>query len=182
MNEKPILFSGPMVRALLAGIKTQTRRLVKYNNMLGEPAEWCSSVAEPGWIHICGDFRRFCPYGQPGGRLWVRETWRSMGKCNKGTDVVFYRADGHVDGPWRPSIFMPRWASRITLEITEVRVQRLQEISEADARAEGAKHMPDHRWHFREIWDSINGKKYPWASNPWVWCLTFKRVDTAPGV
>jgi hypothetical protein len=155
------------------------------------------------------------PYGalwQHGGdRMWVRETWQAEpGPLRPGTAIVYredYRDDSHgYDGEkspegkyrtWRPSIFMPRWASRITLEITDVRVQRLQEISEDDAQAEGVCCRSDlawghggvgdqmaewavnhgHRFAFRELWDSINGKTFPWDSNPWVWAITFKRIE-----
>jgi hypothetical protein len=168
-NAKPILFRGPMVRAILAGTKTQTRRI-------------CQGQRELSNEH---DFQiDRCPYGT--GRMWVREAWRVHGGAEyeymRDPGSLMFRADMEErfdcnDYRWRPSIFMPRWASRITLEITGVRVQRLQEITEADAKAEGAKHMPDHRCHFREIWDDINSKRAPWASNPWVWALTFKRVE-----
>jgi hypothetical protein len=194
MREKPILFSGPMVRAILAGTKTQTRRIVK-----PQPPTGCTgmeSIDSPPfqgfrflpvglWPEDPRYGNRSCPYGQPGGRLWVRETWAW---CTKADGHHIYKADGdgigncHVDGDrWRPSIFMPRWASRITLEITEVRVQRLQEISVQDAIAEGIAKSPtsyprDERDDFRDLWDSINANKYPWASNPYVWALTFKKI------
>jgi hypothetical protein len=134
MKERPILFSGPMVRAILAGTKTQTRRVVKYHHLLGEPIAWCAAAKaqEPGWVYIVGDYRRFCPYGVPGSRLWVRETF-AMNEA-KGGPPVIYRADHgqaqsvFIERPhsaewdvvvtrWKPSIFMPRSASRILLEI-----------------------------------------------------------------
>jgi hypothetical protein len=142
-----------------------------------------------------------CPYGYPSDRLWVRETWARSNdaRSTKFTDDVLYaadfssrwRGDAHFDGRWRPSIHMPRWASRITLEITEVRVQRLQGISEEDAFAEGVAANPYHmadgtidegmsisaRANFASLWDSINGSRAPWSENPWVWAITFKRVE-----
>lgn len=203
MKERPILFSAPMVRAILDGAKTQTRRVVK----LGAPPRGCrpwrlqgndnirfpvfvADADAPGDFGAAGSIK--CPYGVPGDRLWVRETW-----YGDTLDGVVYRADiDQLDeGQWRPSIFMPRWASRITLEITDVRVQRLQDISEEDARAEGCtgrdpepadeggtiyawkgrSAAPDARAHFAALWDSINGDG-AWAANPWVWALTFKKV------
>ena len=157
MTEKPILFSGPMVRAILDGRKTMTRRTHR----------------------IEAD------------RLWVRETW------SYDEPQVIYRADYNGDvppeGKWRPSIFMPRKFSRITLEATGVRVERLQEITEEDAIGEGVfdggclncggtqpcgcdNPVPDARDSFIWIWDSLNGKTYPWASNPFVWVIEFRRV------
>ena len=223
MKERPILFSGPMVRAILDGRKTQTRRLVKHIPMLGEPKAWCATAKaqEPGWVHIVGDYTRFCPHGQPGTHLWVRETFCcKMGvdgyiykngkqECyyrateNKqitkddGNGGTEYRQNGVEASPWSPSIFMPRWASRITLEITDVRVERLQCIGESDAMAEGIP-LPNEQsqfsgawWTnydgighstqsgilvFSHLWDSINAKRCPWESNPWVWAITFRRI------
>ena len=183
MKERPILFSGEMVRAILEGRKTQTRRIVKD----GTPDDWNA-----------------CPYGVIGDRLWVRETWRLwdvlenyVGGQNTatvqykagplGSDRVLTVSDeqrGNLSNlendRWRPSIFMPRWASRITLEITGVRVERLQEITEKDALAEGVGYaitrdckVPQ----FARLWDQINGKHAPWESNPWVWVVEFKRVS-----
>jgi hypothetical protein len=205
MREKPILFSGPMVRAILAGTKTQTRRIVK-----PQPPTGCTgmeSIDSPPfqgfrflpvglWPEDPRYGNRSCPYGQPGGRLWVREAWAKNTDAvgTKFDDPILYRADFQTGsgsdwwrnsslfgGNWRPSIFMPRWASRITLEITEIRVQRLQEISAQDAIAEGIAKSPtsyprDERDDFRDLWDSINANKYPWASNPYVWALTFKKI------
>lgn len=188
-REKPILFSGPMVRALLDGRKTQTRRIVR-----GIPADAVN-------VRLVGDDLKFgdyagpeaqpgrygripCPYGDPGDRLWVRETWaRDVEGCDQG---LSYRAD-HIDplgdGPanpmrWRPSIYMPRWASRITLGVTDVRAQRLQAISECDILAEGVEQQ-DHevlRDTWARLWDSINDKRAAWASNPWVWAVTFSVI------
>jgi hypothetical protein len=188
---RPILFSGPMVKAILEGRKTMTRRVAAVTD------EGC----KPGFITpTCGFVPRkvaehatYCPYGRPGDHLWVRETWvdlRGMGvtyledgePCN-----IAYAADTKPgsDGDkariaygikWKPSIFMPRTASRITLEITNVRVERLQNITEEDAEQEGVASNVACLIEFHKLWESINGKKYPWASNPWVWVIEFKRV------
>ena len=241
MKESPILFSAPMVRALLAGTKTQTRRIFKPDRMTwdangryttyamrgGELSTTGSGPFKPSsWLH-------YCPYGQPGDRLWVRETWQvaretldyeTGGEYNvfEWTDELgdprlhlngdarfgmkaglFYVADGEHKNPsvfynltgidnktilrpreitWRPSIHMPRWASRISLGITSVRVERLQDISEADAIAEGVRnslHLPGGRFareNFAHLWWTINGDG-SWESNPWVWVIEFKRVE-----
>lgn len=193
MKARPILFSAPMIKALLAGTKNQTRRTIK-------PQPDCGFiVGAPG--------SPACPYGAPGDLLWVRETWarnaHQVSDTRMDTSLV-YRADGEsraldngCELPWRPSIFMPRQHSRLTLRITEVRVQRLQEISEADAQAEGVsdaalsarslhrfnnmKPWPElYRPMYSLLWDEINGAG-SWAANPWVWALTFevlqKNVD-----
>jgi len=187
MIERPILFSAPMVRALLSGTKTQTRRVVK-----NPPSIWT--------IHSIQEQR--CPYGQAGDRLWVRETWAKWGRddqCGEGpsqTHEPIYRADSYPwdwGDKWRPSIYMPRWASRITLEIIAVRVERLQDISSADAIAEGIEpcasggewrnyldSAPNRdaltpRVSYRSLWESINGPG-SWAANPWVWVVEFKRM------
>lgn len=210
MKERPILFSGAMVRALLAGTKTQTRRAIKlpHMNPLGawEPME----VGGPNggrlrdgstipaqqsiWHTRTGD-SLLCPYGQPGDRLWVREAFAWSKDDPARCEFVAYRAThGFPNGPkWKPSIHMPSWASRITLEITEVRVERLQDISEADAKAEGIKAMgveADGGWHteggrhfhctdprqsYYSLWESINGPG-SWGANPWVWTVSFKRI------
>jgi hypothetical protein len=179
-----------MIRALLEGRKTQTRRIVKP----GPPDGLAMHASGDGWryegVDYRGDAVERCPYGVPGDRLWVREAWSEHVGSFGESRVAFYRADGDERaGPWKPSIHMPRWASRITLELTDVRVQRLQEISEEDAKAEGIQtddmnHVvrPDGinwggaRGEFAALWESINGKRAPWDSNPFVWCLTFKLV------
>ena len=195
MTVRPILFSGPMVVALLEGRKTQTRRLVK-----GTVVDDAAGV--PAAVRIKGDehVRLPCPYGEPGDRLWVRETWRPMSwdrlAPTRGEEIEYAAdraVDDDTDGPrWRPSIFLPRWASRLTLEIRSVRVERLHAITEDDARAEGIDGQaaiparingkrgsvhcfgPDAtRKAFALLWDGINGKRAPWASNPWVWCIGF---------
>lgn len=142
-KERPILFSGPMVRAILEGRKTQTRRVLK-----GDALAWIDDAGFlPGFVGHHDN--HLCPYGQPGDRLWVRETWFNDAIFGKPEPV--YRADGSFDeqferhrlgqvGPfkWIPSIHMPRWASRINLGVTGIRVERLQDITEEDAKAEGA--------------------------------------------
>jgi len=198
-----------MVRALLEGRKTQTRRVVKQLQGM-DPADVRLARTQGGYpdgvrpvweCDFCEPdiFSTPCPYGQPGDRLWVRETWQSVpfgphrdwpgcpdlrpqkpSEWNR-TAVVIWRADGEMPGSeiWRPSIHMPRWASRITLEITGVRVERVQEISEADMYAEGLDRAPygDPSAGFQVLWDEINGSRgYGWASNPWVWVLEFQRV------
>lgn len=212
MKERPILFSGPMVRAILEGRKTMTRRVVKLrygadvvvtNGQVWKPAR----VDYAGYVD--------CPYGQVGDRLWVREAFSGphcmdasdgckavppskWGDCSR----IWYWADGNMtEGDWtrpRPSIHMPRWASRILLEIVAVRVERLQDISEADAQAEGVERVVagvgwrrycdpdseevgvppcgDARRSFRSLWKFINGDE-SWNANPWVWVVEFKRVQ-----
>lgn len=176
MKGHPILFSAAMVRAILEGEKTQTRRIARLNAS--------GRVAWKGHNWHCDDpeSRLACPYGQPGDRLWVRETWADT--MSDPPEAV-YRADGerHPSSflKWKPSIFMPRWASRITLEVTGVRVERLQEISKADVIAEGIDGLSDIHagWHqpYAQLWDSINAKRAPWSSNPLVWVIEFKRVQ-----
>lgn len=222
MTERPILFSTPMVKAILDGRKTMTRRAMK-----PQPQ---ALIELNGGFHPTddnGDFmpqskhyadgkhflrcvaKDFCPYGQPGDHLWVRETWCNVPLKPDGKMGAIYKADGPDEcdleiedgwefmGQWRPSIFMPRWASRITLEITNVRVERLNSISREDAIKEGLIHKkgviePDW-WEngksegtylspvtcFEALWDSINGKTYPWSSNPFVWVIEFKRLEAA---
>lgn len=227
MAERPILFRAPMVRAILAGTKTQTRRVVKLPEGAQQVAYWAppggrsrEGWADPGvnyWTER-GNHLDACPYGQPGDRLWVREshlldppidgTWPSVGDTfaavadiperYRNPSYVLYRADEKLTGDWRwrPSIHMPRWASRILLEVTDVRVTRLQDISEAGARAEGAEPIrcaefapadrdlldlplldpaTPHRNGFASLWDSINGAG-AWEANPWVWAVSFRRM------
>lgn len=218
-KERPILFSGPMVRALRDGSKTQTRRVCK-------PAQFYSlstvvEVPDPmerGQVYNGshfgdeeGEVQFACPYGGRGDRLWVRETFVQGWDYDPVTDRIkrydsdgkqipiktWYRADGadigwcDADGweantPWKPSIHMPRAASRITLEITRVRVERLQDISADDARAEGCPDRPipgaeqasvdllAKLW-YHDLWEQINGPG-SWAANPWVWAIEFRRL------
>lgn len=271
MTDRPILFSGSMVRAILAGRKTQTRRLVTHNSKV-QPStaelltEWCKAdprtrvyVSERGGL--CAETHggtaytgAVCPYGVAGDRLWVRETHRVVGWNDVERATVEYQADGTklshdvvvpdydawvekrcaalerqgatqhwkkgeeyaslrlpegVEQEWTPSISLQRWASRITLPVALVRVERLQDITEDDARAEGLakltkdggvtyKHgiadrdgLPgndDDGWHwcewevdprkaFAKLWDSINSERAPWASNPWVWVVSWKEAE-----
>ena len=207
MTDRPILFSAPMVQAILDGRKTQTRRAVKPQPageiVRGEP-DFNHWIDTKYWERQNQKENRgigtrgfACPYGQPGDRLWVRETFGHFERNENfapGCDV-FYRADGEslAVEPWRPSIHMPRWASRITLEITSVRVERLQEISIEDAKAEGAwgpddsivQKVADYfgtdifsanpRKAFQMLWESINGPD-SWAANPWMWAIEFRRL------
>lgn len=215
MKERPILFSGPMVRAILEGRKTQTRRVLKHDPSDDwKPAYYCdingydedgelSPDVVIGWgaVNQDGDEGYVCPYGKPGNRLWVRENFSGPYGCRnlKPKDwpdnaPIWHWADGNpVKGDWtkpKPSIHMPRWASRITLEITGIRVERLQDISEADAKAEGcapawldaddhetihADQRPTYRRGFSRLWCGINGPE-SWDANPWVWVIEFQRV------
>jgi hypothetical protein len=208
VKERPILFSGPMVRAILAGHKTQTRRVAK---PVRHPD--LGNLYDPGALVLEGEPKhvidRACPYGQPGDRLWVRETWshanNRIAPYSPGVPV-HYRAD-YLDEPdgadgelavggkyrfWLPSIHMPRSASRLVLEITGIRVEKLQQISSADAKAEGT--VPDKVRQFnlfgadatqrelayrdaavdpyRRLWEEINGMG-SWHKNPWVWVVEF---------
>ena len=201
MKESPILFSGQMVKAILSGEKTQTRRIAKVTESGCLPG-----FITPSGCHVprrIAEHISYCPYGKIGDRLWVREAWNIRDYCSgeyggqgeagypfekipkerpAGGYCLEFAADGG-DGPWRPSIHMPRWASRITLEITDVRVERLQNISDEDAISEGVggdlSITPCYAVsRFRKLWDSINGKREgcAWADNPYVWAVSFKVV------
>ena len=204
MNEHPILFSGEMVQAILEGRKTQTRRVIRTvpNDFVPNPHNpyddgvW--HFDHPDIMNAEQDERVTipirCPYGVPGDLLWVREAWATPGNYDSikpselaashfTRDQIVYRATeqyGDVYYRWRPSIFMPRWASRITLEVVSVRVERVQDISERDAYAEGIgldPTLPHPLQWFKELWDSINAKRgYPWQSNPWVWVVEFRQT------
>ena len=182
MKERPILFSAPMVLALLAGRKTQTRRLLK-------PGRFILPTGDEKWDYNGAALVReegggtsvyplpFCPYGVPGDRLWVRETW-----CWYDGDygrVCEFRADNPdpLALKWRSSIHLPRRLSRIDLELTDVRVQRLQDISREDAKAEGmcGCQTCSPTEEYADVWNGINGAG-SWDTNPWVWALTFRRV------
>lgn len=221
MKERPILFSGPMMRAILSGQKTVTRRVVKPQpDFLGSMTDPTTPFKTLG-AGLHGQI--VCPYGQPGDRLWVRETWSDVNL--QGAPGIAYRADDDVrdlmedetfldergafnyddprckpyhfacwsedllagtEGRWRPSIHMPRWACRILLEVTAVRVELLQDITEQQARAEGVASCaddldPDGNGYspyelFSALWVSINGDD-SWHANPWVWVVEFKRVE-----
>ena len=257
MKERGMIFNAEMVRAILDGRKTQTRRIMKVQpsegfspmNMALETdynARWYTPAREDskGYLHpgkhqvfgVANDNEGYtCPFGAVGDRIWVRETWAQLGNedgcaidwndnlvkdagaeaariyrasCTIGDyglwqipDDAFWKPhtdDRQYEGSWRPSIHMPRWASRITLEITDVRVERLNSISEEDARAEGvgsavwfaAKGVPESEWtslgehgamqashinKFATLWESIYGAE-SWQANPWVWVIEFKRL------
>lgn len=161
MKERPILFSGEMVRAILDGRKTQTRRVIKMPS------------------HKEGAHIYNCPYGKTGDRLWVRETF---GYISHSRDKYFaYRADERIiNGTtnWKPSIHMPRIACRVMLEITDTWPEPLQDISDADCFAEGVPENCDAepRDIYMRIWEGINGKE-SWDKNPLVWVIDFKRVN-----
>lgn len=197
MKERPILFSGPMVRAILAGKKTQTRRAFSAQVRLKRFTPDIQYAVENGEVEAAN---YTCPYGRPGDRLWVKETWATTEQAGdhaadahavyRATDPDWETMDGWK---WKPSIFMPRWASRITLEIVSVRVERLQEISDSDAMAEGVTIGLDAeiaariagepetaaRMEFWHLWESINGKTdgKRWADNPRVWVIEFRRIE-----
>lgn len=203
IKEKPILFSAPMVRAILEGEKTQTRRIMKQqpipDSMWGGGFRVVSkaiTVALETFNRLRGamidSYPTPCPYGKPGDRLWVRETFCWSGYAID-PDEVLYRADEEYtpedrgDLPWKPSIHMPRWASRILLEIVSVRVERLQDISEQDAKAEGCDNSKTEAaiatgWYekprstFHRLWEQINGAD-SWNDNPWVWVVEFKKIN-----
>ena len=188
IKSRSIIFAGREVCAILAGLKTQTRRVVlrpeRYSRIRG-----CAFA---------------CRYGKPGDRLWVAEKWAHEAdgctdpRCGSQAHLWYYSTESEeirdafaARRIWRSSRYMPRWASRIVLELTEVRVQQLQEISEWDARAEGAPRdvatisvggrvrysEPVYRYGFEVLWDETNEERgYGWGVNPWVWCLTFRRL------
>ena len=194
MSEKPILFSAPMVRAILNGSKTVTRRVVKDTGLYAIDASiHGEAVAKRELVCLATQ----CPYGQPGDRLWVREAFSNLALPGY-PECFVYRADGtHSDGDgigdslpdgcrWKPSIHMPRKACRMELEITSVRCERLQSITEEQAKAEGVElHCTDRaclychgytaRQAFQELWTSINGQE-SWDANPWVWAVSFRKI------
>lgn len=233
MKERPILFSAPMVLAILDGKKTQTRRVMKPQPLIHDFCEGGKKPALEGEFvrtgmiavgcDIANQAMRYvnCPYGNKGDQLWVRETFATLSNgdflpvkpdsINSGSVDIRYRADDPLHDVsadirgygWRPSIFMPRWANRITLEITDIRVERLQEINEIDTEAEGIKlidhncfenYLVDKNWIYQgmnrngvhavenpimsyaSLWESINGIG-SWDANPWVWVIEFKRCE-----
>ena len=197
MKETGLMFKAPLVRAILSGQKTQTRRIFKTKN----DGVWPNPNDKPGMAQIL----RSPPCGQPGDRIYVRETWahgiHAMAAARDEDGPFVYAADGaqaeqgRLGDRWKPSIHMPKHAARIWLEVTGVRVERLQSISEADAVRDGGLHrLPatgryvinqgdqyfgmathDPRALFREIWESTGGD---WAANPWVWVIDFKAIST----
>ena len=194
MKEKPILFSAKMIRAILRKDKTQTRRVVKNGTEWGAPKD-LDDLSGYGLSQM----RHCCPYGKEGDRLWVRETFGlidldvgyafSSGPLPKSKDGVepIYRAtisdfEESLNPKFWPSIHMPRWASRIDLKLDNIRVEKLQNITEKDAIAEGCKpyevcgNLITARETFMELWESINGHTFPWDSNPWVWVVEFEKV------
>jgi len=217
-KERPILFSGEMIRAIIEGRKTQTRRVIKLRdfrpcyNVPG--SDWYFRSKNGIWSDVSTSrlIERYCPYGKPGDRLWVRETWQALvptsilpipNKFMKTQPMVsvmaykaterlrFERSGGELfEGPWRPSIFMPRWASRILLEKTDTRVERLTDISKEDAKKKGAipntkyqsNFVPgqEYRFAFRDTWETINGSG-SWMINPWVWVIEFKVLEVRGG-
>lgn len=197
MRERPIIFSAPMVRAILEGRKTQTRRIVKPQPWPGIPFIGIDGTVAT-WRRDYGDDTSMMSlvrlsHGQPGDRLWVKETWANRDSDGDAITPI-YRADGeeYEDGDgcgfvprWRPSIHMPRSASRIDLEITGVRVERLRDISNEDARAEGVSEWDgdapgDYRGAYRELWDALYaGRGYGWDDNPWVFVYDFERIEEA---
>lgn len=207
IKERPILFSAPMVRAILEGRKTVTRREIKPSMRSADTQFELHQQENGSWLPLhtfdesCMDDQGTehpikCPYGQPGDRLWVRETFKSSADCRPPVAESFiYAADLNSDGRtkwaarWKPSIHMPRIASRILLEITDVRVERLQDISRADIRAEGLQCPPElasddvspnyRDWYpaaWRDLWESINGPG-SWDANPWCWAVSFRRIE-----
>ncbi len=208
MKERPILFSGPMVRAIFDGRKTQTRRAVKHlwgaDHALahGHKDRKFSYADNDGW-HDCA--APTCPYGEPGERLWVREAWART-RCLGQEMVVFRTADNRTDygGPWKPGIHLRRADARLVLEIEAVRVERVRDITEEDARAEGVRRIgeqyknwptdgpnfytvelmdafafnqPTARDCFSGLWEHINGLG-SWDANPWVWVIQFRPLQS----
>ncbi|WP_094168731.1 hypothetical protein [Citrobacter braakii] len=204
MKEHGMIFNGEMVRALLDGRKTQTRRPVKPQPELTER----SGFSWNGALYGAGSDEREtnrnfahakCPYGKPGDRIWVRETFSTVPDHDEptGCSALLYAADSNGPyGKWTPSIHMPRWAARILLEITDVRVERLNSISEEDCWAEGIEVVDglfenteiidmalkigccveDSKPMFALLWQSIYGAD-SWQATPWVWVVEFKRIE-----
>lgn len=205
IKERPILFTGEMVRAILDGRKKQTRRVLKPQPMDYYPS-WYPNHTSPKRKHYArekhwraGGPVDFSPYGKPGDHLWVRETfWDAFKRMPEENGCVYkadygYRIDlpeAQAEGqPWKPSIHMPRWASRITLAVTKVSVERVQDITKENIKAEGSKVTPwccgedgefvGFQADFALLWDSINAKRgFSWGSNPWVWVVSFKRIPS----
>ncbi len=191
MKERPILFSGEMVRAILAGLKSQTRRTAGLDYINQDPDAWRLVMHGPllgrhsatfEHVQTAERFTAFCPYGQAGDRLWGRETWHLWGPPEH--QVLAYRADysDPESYTWKPSIHMPRTHARLLFDLQAVRIERVQSISEADAQAEGmqAPGIPaatTNRAAFARLWSEINGKRgMGWLRNPWCWPLTIARI------
>lgn len=205
MKERPILFKGEMVRAILNGTKTQTRRIIKAHvprndkDTFENPyfvggtfsGDWWYKPFKNGTADVLN-----CPFGKPGDELWVRETY-----CETPVSILYRATYKPMSGDglflrWKPSIFMPRRVARIILKITNVRVERLQDITEEDAKAEGTTipgsdkgtwlqkvtgpyvpEKPTYREHFKLLWETINAKRgYGWDTNPWLWVIEFERI------
>lgn len=196
---KPIIFSTPMVQSILEGRKTQTRRICKDNgdSLIGYeyvidnptyPEYWKGKKSEPytGWVAKFNNLKiampRSCPYGKVGDALWVRESF-----CPGFSDEkqIHYKADDpnlkefkRMGWKWKPSIHMPKEAARIFLKIADIKVERVQDISEEDILKEGLeKNMPVMLKAFGELWDKINGERASWESNPFVWVISFNKID-----
>ncbi len=187
MKERPIIFTGESVRAILDGRKSQTRRVMKpqpevvaHNPSINQDVymykrhTWFAD--EPTKASYAP-----CPYGIPGDRLWVKETWQDMGNNDEHGPAIVYRATMPNFEGWSSPLYMPRWASRITLEVVNVRVERVQEISHEDAIAEGLSCYHENYQcalsDYQELWNKLNaGRGYPWASNPWVFVIEFRRA------
>jgi len=243
-DARPVLFSSAMIRAILAGAKTQTRRIVKpqpphscryeINGAFSHALCLADDPSRPGGLAFVPptatsrDHRLACPYGRPGDQLYVREKFRCVAWDEDANTTMEYAADGaqryidddgpddplfwcdrqcsrwsrikgaRIEGegeseqwvldegaqiPWQPGIHMPRWASRVTLEVTSVRVERVQAITGADALAEGVQTLygpllseRGAREAFERLWDQINGKRATWEANPFCWVVSFERV------
>lgn len=207
MKFRPIIFSSESVRAILEGRKTQTRRVVKYPVSIKQKSNAGTFNHDPMVSHKGSWWKpaEWSPYGVPGDRLWVREAFSYLLDCDgdtcgvhkyhadcanpENTKYVFSPFDGEFSGvagntSWKTPLFMPRWASRLTLEIVNIRVEQLKNISETDAIAEGMEVYPlkratwSNRQSFALLWEDLNAKRgYSWNSNPWVWVVEFKKVE-----
>lgn len=208
-KERPILFNTEMVRAIMEGRKTQTRRIIKPQPIDLEDVSWATSSNEPVYIGVgkeqaniqCNILQKVIksPKGTIGDLLWVRETFARLPFINQGVNYVYKANPQDLSTKWKPSIHMPKHAARIWLKVTGVAVERLQDISEKDAQAEGIEEIHPApfliRWKnycdesadllnepvdsFRSLWQSINEKRgFGWDANPWVWVYTFEIVST----
>lgn len=193
VKETPLICTAESARAILDDRKTQTRRVIKpqpshFHTFPGKLSIPCSDDPKRKGPTCTGEIK--CPYGIPGDRLWVRETWHK----ESSQTLIRYRASGddlHPLKKWKSPRYMPRWASRINLEVTGVRVERVQDIHYNDAVREGvscfldeqqtdASHIAETKGMFRELWDRINAKRgYGWGVNPWVWVIEFKRAENS---